>query len=161
MLSNFILKLSYLVRKYKKIIILVKKNNGLYKQPINRFKYRPTKFLISHRNNRVPPPQTLSFATAPPATPPAPQQYRLVHPLLCHFLTSLQIFICFANLNLYIHFICIYNIQAILISMLLRPNARIKVRRSRYKVAVDAEEGWRRREDNMVEIRRIGENKLA
>ncbi|PIN01020.1 Karyopherin (importin) alpha [Handroanthus impetiginosus] len=38
--------------------------------------------------------------------------------------------------------------------MSLRPNSRTEVRRSRYKVAVDAEEGRRRREDNMVEIRK-------
>ncbi|CAN1219649.1 Importin subunit alpha-2 [Linum perenne] len=38
--------------------------------------------------------------------------------------------------------------------MSLRPNARTDVRRNRYKVAVDAEEGRRRREDNMVEIRK-------
>ncbi|KAH9730669.1 Importin subunit alpha-2 [Citrus sinensis] len=38
--------------------------------------------------------------------------------------------------------------------MSLRPNARTEVRRSKYKVAVDAEEGRRRREDNMVEIRK-------
>lgn len=38
--------------------------------------------------------------------------------------------------------------------MSLRPNARLEVRRNRYKVAVDAEEGRRRREDNMVEIRK-------
>lgn len=38
--------------------------------------------------------------------------------------------------------------------MSLRPNARVEVRRNRYKVAVDAEEGRRRREDNMVEIRK-------
>jgi hypothetical protein len=38
--------------------------------------------------------------------------------------------------------------------MSLRPNARVEVRRNRYKVAVDADEGRRRREDNMVEIRK-------
>ncbi|CAA0843298.1 Importin subunit alpha-1 [Striga hermonthica] len=38
--------------------------------------------------------------------------------------------------------------------MSLRPNSRTEVRRSRYKVAVDADEGRRRREDNMVEIRK-------
>lgn len=38
--------------------------------------------------------------------------------------------------------------------MSLRPSSRTEVRRSRYKVAVDAEEGRRRREDNMVEIRK-------
>ncbi|XP_022897476.1 importin subunit alpha-1a-like [Olea europaea var. sylvestris] len=38
--------------------------------------------------------------------------------------------------------------------MSLRPNAKVEVRRNRYKVAVDAEEGRRRREDNMVEIRK-------
>lgn len=38
--------------------------------------------------------------------------------------------------------------------MSLRPTARTEVRRNRYKVAVDAEEGRRRREDNMVEIRK-------
>ncbi|KAK8542394.1 hypothetical protein V6N13_137031 [Hibiscus sabdariffa] len=38
--------------------------------------------------------------------------------------------------------------------MSLRPNARTEVRKNRYKVAVDAEEGRRRREDNMVEIRK-------
>ncbi|KAF9619948.1 hypothetical protein IFM89_010564 [Coptis chinensis] len=38
--------------------------------------------------------------------------------------------------------------------MSLRPNARNEARRNRYKVAVDAEEGRRRREDNMVEIRK-------
>ncbi|PPR95175.1 hypothetical protein GOBAR_AA25503 [Gossypium barbadense] len=35
--------------------------------------------------------------------------------------------------------------------MSLRPSARTEVRRNRYKVAVDAEEGRRRREDNMLE----------
>ncbi|KAI5658613.1 hypothetical protein M9H77_27406 [Catharanthus roseus] len=38
--------------------------------------------------------------------------------------------------------------------MSLRPNSRADARRSRYKVAVDAEEGRRRREDNMVEVRK-------
>lgn len=38
--------------------------------------------------------------------------------------------------------------------MSLRPNARSEIRRSKYKVAVDAEEGRRRREDHMVEIRK-------
>ncbi|KAH7866499.1 hypothetical protein Vadar_021214 [Vaccinium darrowii] len=38
--------------------------------------------------------------------------------------------------------------------MSLRLSARTEVRRNRYKVAVDAEEGRRRREDNMVEIRK-------
>ena len=38
--------------------------------------------------------------------------------------------------------------------MSLMPSARTEVRRNRYKVAVDAEEGRRRREDNMVEIRK-------
>lgn len=38
--------------------------------------------------------------------------------------------------------------------MSLRPNERTEVRRNRYKVAVDAEEGRRRREDHMVEIRK-------
>lgn len=38
--------------------------------------------------------------------------------------------------------------------MSLRPSNKIEVRRNRYKVAVDAEEGRRRREDNLVEIRK-------
>ncbi|KAL6527589.1 hypothetical protein OROMI_029400 [Orobanche minor] len=38
--------------------------------------------------------------------------------------------------------------------MSLRPSSRTDVRRSRYKVAVDADEGRRRREDNLVEIRK-------
>ncbi|GAB2281734.1 hypothetical protein Dimus_016303 [Dionaea muscipula] len=38
--------------------------------------------------------------------------------------------------------------------MSLRPSERTEVRRNRYKVAVDAEEGRRRREDNLVEIRK-------
>lgn len=38
--------------------------------------------------------------------------------------------------------------------MSLRPNSRVEVRRSKYKVAVDADEGRRRREDSMVEIRK-------
>ncbi|KAF3436511.1 hypothetical protein FNV43_RR23603 [Rhamnella rubrinervis] len=38
--------------------------------------------------------------------------------------------------------------------MSLRPNTKTEVRRNRYKVAVDAEEGRRRREDNMIEIRK-------
>ncbi|XP_072996632.1 importin subunit alpha-1b-like [Typha latifolia] len=38
--------------------------------------------------------------------------------------------------------------------MSLRPSDRAESRRSKYKVAVDAEEGRRRREDNMVEIRK-------
>ncbi|KAK3027742.1 hypothetical protein RJ639_042482 [Escallonia herrerae] len=38
--------------------------------------------------------------------------------------------------------------------MSLRPSARTEVRRNRYKVAMDAEEGRRRREGDMVEIRK-------
>lgn len=38
--------------------------------------------------------------------------------------------------------------------MSLRPSARTEVRRNRYKVVVDVEEGRRRREDGMVEIRK-------
>ncbi|CAN8248073.1 unnamed protein product [Cochlearia groenlandica] len=38
--------------------------------------------------------------------------------------------------------------------MSLRPSAKTEVRRNRYKAAVDAEEGRRRREDHMVEIRK-------
>ncbi|KAF2308290.1 hypothetical protein GH714_039908 [Hevea brasiliensis] len=38
--------------------------------------------------------------------------------------------------------------------MSLRPSTRTEVRQNRYKVAVDADEGRRRREDNMVEIRK-------
>ncbi|CAH9055074.1 unnamed protein product [Cuscuta europaea] len=38
--------------------------------------------------------------------------------------------------------------------MSLRPSERAEGRRNKYKVAVDAEEGRRRREDNMVEIRK-------
>ncbi|KAE8679928.1 Importin subunit alpha-2 [Hibiscus syriacus] len=38
--------------------------------------------------------------------------------------------------------------------MSLRPSTRTEARRNRYKVGVDAEEGRRRREDNMVEIRK-------
>ncbi|GMH07728.1 hypothetical protein Nepgr_009568 [Nepenthes gracilis] len=38
--------------------------------------------------------------------------------------------------------------------MSLRPSARTESRRNQYKVSVDAEEGRRRREDNMVEIRK-------
>ncbi|KAK6915652.1 Importin-alpha, importin-beta-binding domain [Dillenia turbinata] len=38
--------------------------------------------------------------------------------------------------------------------MPLRPSSRTEIRRNRYKVAVDADEGRRRREDNMVEIRK-------
>lgn len=38
--------------------------------------------------------------------------------------------------------------------MSLRPNARTEVRRNRYKVTVDSDGARRRREDNMVEIRK-------
>ncbi|KAL3813001.1 hypothetical protein ACJIZ3_014269 [Penstemon smallii] len=38
--------------------------------------------------------------------------------------------------------------------MSLRPGAKVEGRRNRYKVAVDADEGRRRREDNLVEIRK-------
>lgn len=38
--------------------------------------------------------------------------------------------------------------------MSLRPNARTEVRKKAYKVAVDADEARRKREDNMVEIRK-------
>ncbi|KAL1188110.1 Importin subunit alpha-1 [Cardamine amara subsp. amara] len=38
--------------------------------------------------------------------------------------------------------------------MSLKPNKRTEIRRNQYKVAVDAEEGRRRREDDMVEIRK-------
>ncbi|KAK3037508.1 hypothetical protein RJ639_030316 [Escallonia herrerae] len=39
-------------------------------------------------------------------------------------------------------------------TMSLRPKERTEVRQNRYKVVVDAEEGRRQREDNMVEIRK-------
>ncbi|XP_010513590.1 PREDICTED: importin subunit alpha-1-like [Camelina sativa] len=39
--------------------------------------------------------------------------------------------------------------------MSLKPSARTEARRNHYKVVVDAEEGRRRREDNMVEVRKI------
>lgn len=35
-----------------------------------------------------------------------------------------------------------------------KPDSKADARRNRYKVAVDAEDGRRRREDNMVEIRK-------
>ncbi|EPS69743.1 hypothetical protein M569_05021, partial [Genlisea aurea] len=38
--------------------------------------------------------------------------------------------------------------------MSLRPGTKVEVRRNRYKVAVDAEDGRRKREENMVEIRK-------
>lgn len=38
--------------------------------------------------------------------------------------------------------------------MSLRPSTKTEARRNRYKVAVDAEEGRRRREDSMVNIRK-------
>eukprot|EP01018_Ginkgo_biloba_P025898 Gb_25500 [translate_table: standard] len=38
--------------------------------------------------------------------------------------------------------------------MSLRPNARAEIRKNRYKVAVDAEEARRKREDNLIEIRK-------
>jgi importin subunit alpha-6/7 len=38
--------------------------------------------------------------------------------------------------------------------MSVRPSERADARRNRYKVTVDADEGRRRREDNMVEIRK-------
>ena len=38
--------------------------------------------------------------------------------------------------------------------MSLRPNARVEVRKKGYKLAVDADEARRKREDNMVEIRK-------
>ncbi|XP_019093605.1 PREDICTED: importin subunit alpha-1-like [Camelina sativa] len=39
--------------------------------------------------------------------------------------------------------------------MSLKPSARTEARRNQYKVTVDAEEGRRRREDNMVEVRKF------
>lgn len=41
-----------------------------------------------------------------------------------------------------------------LLTMSLRPNARTEVRKKSYKLAVDADEARRKREDNMVEIRK-------
>ena len=38
--------------------------------------------------------------------------------------------------------------------MSVRPSERAEARRNRYKSTVDADEGRRRREDNMVEIRK-------
>jgi importin subunit alpha-1 len=38
--------------------------------------------------------------------------------------------------------------------MSLKPSDRLEARRSRYKASVDAEDGRRRREDNLVEIRK-------
>ncbi len=38
--------------------------------------------------------------------------------------------------------------------MSLRPNARVEVRKKGYKLAVDADEARRKREDGMVEIRK-------
>lgn len=40
------------------------------------------------------------------------------------------------------------------VKMSLRPNARVEVRKKGYKLAVDADEARRKREDNMVEIRK-------
>ena len=40
------------------------------------------------------------------------------------------------------------------VEMSLRPNARVEVRKKGYKLAVDADEARRKREDNMVEIRK-------
>ncbi len=39
-------------------------------------------------------------------------------------------------------------------NMSLRPNARVEVRKKGYKLAVDADEARRKREDGMVEIRK-------
>ncbi|GAU30311.1 hypothetical protein TSUD_211680 [Trifolium subterraneum] len=38
--------------------------------------------------------------------------------------------------------------------MKLRPNNKTNLRRNRYKVAVDAEDGRRKREDDMIQIRK-------
>lgn len=38
--------------------------------------------------------------------------------------------------------------------MSLRPNARVEVRKKGFKLAIDADEARRKREDNMVEIRK-------
>lgn len=46
------------------------------------------------------------------------------------------------------------NLEKYNITMSLRPNSRTEVRKKSYKTGVDADEARRRREDNMVEIRK-------
>jgi importin subunit alpha-1 len=46
------------------------------------------------------------------------------------------------------------SVSVFFAEMSLRPNARVEVRKKGYKLAVDADEARRKREDNMVEIRK-------
>lgn len=73
--------------------------------------------------------------------------------LYIHKSSSLCVSVCIDRVN----FLFLYPFIGFFFparAMSLRPNARTEVRRNRYKVAVDAEEGRRRREDNLVEIRK-------
>jgi len=76
--------------------------------------------------------------------PKTPPPHSSLLPLL--FFPSLR----FPHCNIHITVQC----SAYQNDMSLRPNARVEVRRNKYKVAVDADEGRRRREDNLVEIRK-------
>ncbi len=49
---------------------------------------------------------------------------------------------------------CVFEVVSKFAEMSLRPNARAEVRKKGYKLAVDAEEARRKREDNLVEIRK-------
>jgi hypothetical protein len=50
--------------------------------------------------------------------------------------------------------VCVFEFVSKFAEMSLRPNARAEVRKKGYKLAVDAEEARRKREDNLVEIRK-------
>jgi len=51
-------------------------------------------------------------------------------------------------------FFFLSSVSVFFAEMSLRPNARVEVRKKGYKLAVDADEARRKREDNMVEIRK-------
>jgi hypothetical protein len=67
--------------------------------------------------------------------------------LLLQISLSLCIFFFFLRLLL-------LDLPCSLAAMSLRPNARAEVRKKAYKVSVDADEARRKREDNLVEIRK-------
>jgi hypothetical protein len=71
------------------------------------------------------------------------------------------VFCCFFSLSLWdsvfvSSFLCFFlsSVSLFFAEMSLRPNARVEVRKKGYKLAVDADEARRKREDNMVEIRK-------
>ncbi len=81
--------------------------------------------------------------------------------ILFYFFKAIFVSICCSRwFPLFSQFVSLWDsvflssVSVFFAEMSLRPNARVEVRKKGYKLAVDADEARRKREDNMVEIRK-------